>query len=252
MASDGSKVVRWADRQLRRLAEPALAVPPLEQSAAQRARVDTSAWATKAPIRFGLLTAASGAGAAVAAVALASDLALASQIAAGVAGGVAGFLLPVGVIFAAAWVAAFPRQRNEARHAIKVRSTTQDQAYADALRLRGEVDRRTRFAQGWLGDELALEQLRSAAVPMPTWDASRFVFGEVLAPDAWRAFVSEMEEFNADWERLLAVAQRSGPMGVDEHKALLTDLRTASEAVIAKSKQIHASLHPLLEHGGSS
>jgi hypothetical protein len=103
----------------RRLAAPAAQVPTLEQSAAQRARVDTSAWATQAPITFGLLTTCAVAGAGVLGAVLAGALPLAAQVAVATGAACAGFVTPVCVLFAIEWLTAFRRQRNEARDEVR-------------------------------------------------------------------------------------------------------------------------------------
>jgi hypothetical protein len=109
---------RWLTRVLRRFAAPATRVPKLEQSAAQRARVETSAWASR-PIRFGLLTTCAVAGAGVLGAVLASALPLAAQVAVAIGAAFVGFVTAVGALFAIEWLAAFPRQRNEARDELR-------------------------------------------------------------------------------------------------------------------------------------
>jgi hypothetical protein len=109
---------RWLTRVLRRFAAPATRVPKLEQSAAQRARVDTSAWASR-PIRFGLLTTCAVAGAGVLGAVLASALPLAAQAAVAIGAAFVGFTAAVGALFAIEWLAAVPRQRNEARDELR-------------------------------------------------------------------------------------------------------------------------------------
>ena len=110
---------RWLARLFSRWAAPAAQVPRLEQSAAQRARVDTSAWVTRAPIRSGLLTTGSGAGATAFGAWLASALPVAAQAAVSVGAACVGFIAPVAVLFATEWVSTFPRQREEARDEVK-------------------------------------------------------------------------------------------------------------------------------------
>ena len=102
----------------RRFAAPATRVPKLEQSAAQRARVDTSAWASR-PIRFGLLTTCAVAAAGVLGAVLASSLPLAAQVAVAIGAVLVGFVAAVGALFAIEWLAAFPSQRNEARDELR-------------------------------------------------------------------------------------------------------------------------------------
>lgn len=101
---------------LRRFAAPAVQIPKLDQTAAQRARVDTSAWASQAPIKFGLLTTCAVAGAGFLGAVLASALPVGGQVAVAVGAACTGFVAPVGVLFAIEWLTAFPRQRNEARN----------------------------------------------------------------------------------------------------------------------------------------
>jgi len=105
----------WLTRVFRRFAAPAAQIPKLDQSASQRARVDTSGWASGAPIRFGLLTTCAVAGAGFLGAVLASALPLAAQVAVAVGAACVGFIAPVGVLFAIEWLTASPRQRNEAR-----------------------------------------------------------------------------------------------------------------------------------------
>ncbi|MGN6664372.1 MAG: hypothetical protein ACTHK6_09260 [Solirubrobacterales bacterium] len=194
------------------------------------------------------MTAVSAGGLAALAAWLTSDLAVGWQIAVGIAGGGVGFLLPVVVIFAGAWAKAFPRQRNEARAALRGRSDVRNQAYAEALGVRSEVDRRTGFAQRWLDDELDLAGLKAAVVPMGNWQASQLLFSELLAPEDWRALVRVVDDFERDWDRLLTVAQRDSPeMKVTEQRALITDLRGASESLITKSREVDLALQPLIE-----
>ena len=81
----------------RRFAAPATRVPKLEQSAAQRARVDTSAWASR-PIRFGLLTTCAVAAAGVLGAVLASSLPLATQVAVAIGAALVGFMAAVGAL----------------------------------------------------------------------------------------------------------------------------------------------------------
>ena len=183
----------------------------------------------------------------------ANHLSLGWQIAVGIAGGVVGFLLPVIVIFAIGWLTAPTRQRNEAREAAReateTRSQARNRAYADGLSVKAEVDRRTGFAQRWLGDELALETLKATTVPMPSWDASKFVFEAVLEPDAWKALATVVDKFGADWDRLLTVANRDGPFSPAQHRALLDDLQSASENLIAKREDVIRCLQPLVTSG---
>lgn len=110
---------RWPVRLVRRLAAPAARVPELEQSAGQRARVDTSKWAGAAPIRFGLVTTASVAVVGVLAGLLPSGLSLGARIVVGVVGAAVGFLLPVAGLFVFARLTAARRQRDEARAEIR-------------------------------------------------------------------------------------------------------------------------------------
>ena len=119
---------RWLTRVFRRFAAPAKRVPKLDQSASQRARVDTSAWASR-PIRFGLLTTCAVAGAGVLGAVLASALPLAAQVAVAVGAAFVGFVAAVCALFAIEWLAAFPRQRNEARD--ELRQLTQPTDIAD-------------------------------------------------------------------------------------------------------------------------
>ena len=102
----------------RRFAARATRVPKLEQSAAQRARVDTSEWASR-PIRFGLLTTCAVAAAGVLGAVLASSLPLVTQVAVAIGAALVGFMAAVGALLAIEWLAAFPRQRNEARDELR-------------------------------------------------------------------------------------------------------------------------------------
>jgi hypothetical protein len=129
----------WPTRVLRRFAAPATQTQKLDQSAAQRARVDTSAWTSRAPIRFGLLTTCAVAGAGFLGAVLATALPLAAQVAVAIGAACVGFAAPVGVLFAIKWVAAFPHQRNEARD--EVRRLTQPTDRGD-----GEPQNRDLFA----------------------------------------------------------------------------------------------------------
>ena len=117
---------------LRRFAAPAAQVPKLDQSATQRAGVDTSAWASRAPIRFGLLTTCAVAGAGVLGALLASALPVAAQLGIAIAAACVGFVAPVCVLFTIEWLAAFPRQRKEARD--EVRRLTQPADLAELSR----------------------------------------------------------------------------------------------------------------------
>ena len=82
---------------------------------------------------------------------------------------------------------------------------------------------------------------------MASWQASQLLFSELLAPEAWRALVRVVDEFERDWDRLLTVAQRDWEMTVDEQAALLADLREASESLITKSQEVDLALQPLIE-----
>ncbi|OAI39459.1 hypothetical protein AYO39_02825 [Actinobacteria bacterium SCGC AG-212-D09] len=231
----------WVSRQLAR----AKTVPQLDQSAGQRARVDSSNWATNNPIRFGLLTALSIGGVAALAVWLTKDLSLGWQIAAGIAGAAVGFLLPVTVIFVVEWLAAFPRQRNEARQAAKGRLDTRKLVYADALGVKADVDRRADFARRWTSDELDFEQWKSANAPMQNWEASKSEFADVLSQDDWRALAKWIAEFDAYWDYLLNITQRN-PRYVDQQEVQMRDLRDACNTVIAKAPEVEGLLQPLL------
>jgi hypothetical protein len=110
---------RWPASLLRRLAARAAEVPRLELSAVQRARVDTSAWASRAPIRFGLLTTGAVAGAGVIGAVLASPLPVAAQVGVAIGAACVGFVVTVCVLFAIEWVTAFRRQRDEARDEVR-------------------------------------------------------------------------------------------------------------------------------------
>jgi hypothetical protein len=110
---------RWPVRLVRRFVAPAARVPGLEQSAGERARVDTSKWAGAAPIRFGLVTTASVAVVGVLAGLIPSGLSLGARIVAGVVGACVGFLLPVAALFVLARLTATRRQRDEARDEVR-------------------------------------------------------------------------------------------------------------------------------------
>jgi hypothetical protein len=240
-------------RLLRRLAGPAAQIPKLKQTAAQRARVDTSTWATDAPIRFGLLTAASGAG--VAAVgawqANRNGLAAGWQIAVGIGGAVVGFLLAVGVIFAVEWLTAPTRQRNEARIAehdcVQARSDARARAFADALNVKADVDRRAGLARRYRNNELESGILARASGPMQDWDANKRALGDVLEPDQWRALLTVLESFDADWDRLTSDARRwETELTATGQEQLVRDLLSTSESLVARSEQVDQLLQPLL------
>jgi hypothetical protein len=110
---------RWPAKLLGRLAASAAEVPTREQSAVQRARVDTSAWARRAPIRFGLLTTGAVAGAGVIGAVVASPLAVVAQVGVAIGAACFGFVVTVSVLFAIEWVMALRRQRDEARDELK-------------------------------------------------------------------------------------------------------------------------------------
>jgi hypothetical protein len=240
--------VRSLERVLGRWAARADDVRRPEQSAFQRARVDTSAWAGSSPIRFGLLTAACIAGGSAVSVWLADGLALGWQVTAGIAGAAVGFVLAAVIVFTVAWVTAPVRQRNEARRAIRARSPERDQAFAEAWKVNSEVSRRTGFAERWLGGELDLEDLKSAVAPMPAWEASKLLFAHVLSSESWRALVQCTAGFEEDWNRLHTLAQRAGTMmTVPEKTAFLDALQDASERLIAAGGDVALKLEPLMQ-----
>ncbi len=111
---------RGLGRIRRGLSARAGEVPTFEQSALQRARVDTSAWVERASIRFHLVAAGTAGGAGVLGAALAAALPIGVQITVAIASSCLGFLAPLAVLFTTAWVVALPRQRDEAREEIKV------------------------------------------------------------------------------------------------------------------------------------
>ena len=86
----------WLTRAFRNFAAPAAQVPKVDQSAAQRARVDTSAWASK-PIRFGLLTTCAVAGAGFLGAVLTSSLPLTAQVVVAIGAACVGVVASVGV-----------------------------------------------------------------------------------------------------------------------------------------------------------
>jgi hypothetical protein len=77
-----------------------------------------SAFAAGRPILLGLITTAASAGAGAAGVALSSKLSLLGQILVAIGAASVGFTAPMLVLLTARWLAAFPRQRNEAREEI--------------------------------------------------------------------------------------------------------------------------------------
>jgi hypothetical protein len=87
---------------------------------------------------------------------------------------------------------------------------------------------------------------------MASWQASQLLFSELLAPEAWRALVRVVDEFDRVWDRLLTVAQRDWDMTADEKEALLVDLREASESLITKRQEVDLALQPLIEFPSNS
>lgn len=199
------------------------------------------------------MTVVSVGGMGVLAIWLTMELSLGWQIVIAMAGAALGFVIPVGVLFVVMWCVAFPRQRDEARAAITTPTGVADQAYAEAWRVKADVDRRAGFARRWLGDEVTLEALKSAEAPMASWDTSKALFADVLAHDAWISLVRTIEEFNQNWERYHTLTQRAGEvMRLSEKKAFLANLHDASESLISAAGGVDASLAPLLELGSGA
>lgn len=97
----------------------AKAVPAIEQTAWQRAKVDTSSFAAGWPILFGaLVTAGVAAGGVLPAVWTSGYTTLVIVVGA-VAGALVGFFLVIALVALVCWLLAFPRQRNEARGEVK-------------------------------------------------------------------------------------------------------------------------------------
>jgi hypothetical protein len=112
-------------------------VPRWEQSAWQRARLDISGWASRAPILFGaFVTAATGASVAAATVFPSSTLGTGLKIALGAGSAVGGFVVAVAVLTGGAWLLAFPRQRKEARLELARRASETVEAIPGATALR--------------------------------------------------------------------------------------------------------------------
>jgi hypothetical protein len=93
-------------------------VPPLSQTAWQRAKTDTASFAAQRPIFFGALVTAGVGGVGALAAILAAGASPGLTILAGIGGALAGFFLIILLIAGVEWVLAFPRQRNEARGAV--------------------------------------------------------------------------------------------------------------------------------------
>lgn len=179
---------------------------------------------------------------------LTTELPLGWQIVIAMAGAALGFVIPVGVLFLVMWFAAFPRQRNEARAAIATPTGAADQAFAEAWRVKADVDRRVGFARRWIGNEVALGDLKSVEAPMASWDTSKTLFAEVLAHDDWISLVRTVEEFNQKWERFHTLTQRAGEvMSLPDKRTFLDNLEDASKSLISGADGVDASLVALLE-----
>lgn len=95
------------------------AVPSSEQSAWQRAKVDTSSFAARCPIWFGALVTAGAAAAGILAAIWTSGHSTPVIVVCGVVGALVGFLLVIALVSLICWLRAFPKQRNEARREVR-------------------------------------------------------------------------------------------------------------------------------------
>ena len=245
-----------------RFAAPAARVPKLEQSAAQRARVDTSAWAAQ-PIRFGLLTACAVAGAGALGAVLASPLQLAEQVAVAIGAGGVGFLTAVCALFAIEWLAAFPRQRNEARSELKRLTQPTDvadlsQLFSDwvaakraglpqhGLRMMPEIHHLG--SEAWLNYEKRQDEIDRLHAKARSEYHERFraavvrVLGTVADEPKDIAALEELAEtlraVAAGDERATRIAHANGQPVSENQRALLDHLLTAVQLAVANHRVI--------------
>ncbi len=247
----------------RRFAARAALVPKLKQSATQRARVDTSTWVSSAPIRFGLLTTCTVAGAGVLGALLASALPVGAQVVIAIGAACVGFVAPVCVVFAIDWLAAFPRQRNEARDEAKRLTQTADVAelsreFSDwvAAKRAGLPQRGLRMipefhdigSEVWLNHERRQDEIASLNAKARADYHERFrvaVIGVLGADTADPEDVAGLEELAeklralaAGEERATRVAAAHGrPVGAN-HRALLDGLLTGVQLAAANQRAV--------------
>ena len=251
-------------RLFSRWAAPAAQVPRLEQSAAQRARVDTSAWVTRAPIRFGLLTAGSGAGATAFGAWFASALPAAAQVAVSVGAACVGFVVPVAVLFAIEWVCAFPRQREEARDEVKRLTQSADIAqlareFSDwVLAKRASLPRHgVRMfpilpdpeSEAWLNHEKRADEIARLEARARAEDHERFRAAVVGVLGAEAGDPQHSEDLEELAEKLCAIADRQerakliaeaqGTQVGERHYHLLDSLLEAVQLGIANDRPVN-------------
>jgi hypothetical protein len=246
-----------------RFAAPAALVPKLEQSATQRARVDTSAWVSRAPIRFGLLTTCTVAGAGVLGAVLANTLPVGAQVVIAIGAACVGFVAPVCLLFTVGWLAAFPRQRNDARDEIKRLTEPADVAelsheFSDwvAAKRAGLPQHGLRMIQQihdagsevWLNHERRQDEIGSLHAQARAEYHERFraaVIG-VLGADgedpeditALEELAEKLRAVAAGEERATRVAGAHGrPVGAN-HRALLDGLLTGVQLAVANQRAV--------------
>jgi hypothetical protein len=177
--------------------------PPLEQSAWDRGKVDTSRWASGAPVRFGLVTVAGVAACAAAAAALSASASLLVQVAIAVVGAALGFALSVGAVTVYFWARAPSVQRDELRAASGKGAGA---AATDATHARVEAQ----FAQAVLTGK-ALKHLDEVGVPLVVdWrDSTHALIADTFgAVDASR--FATREQIEEQREYLDGLAARVG------------------------------------------
>jgi hypothetical protein len=125
---------------------------------------------------------------------------------------------------------------------------TRISAFVNAWSVKAEVDRCAGLARRWIENDATLEQLEALWSPMTVWQANRTLFAAALEPPDFANLVRTMEDFSAEWDHFLTLAQQAGqPRSGDEHLAFFDDLQSNCRFLISKSTEAAAALQPLFD-----